>query len=212
MLKIFLGAGREGVNRVIRHVATKVLDNYLYQSVKDALASIPDDEAKDVYAISFWAHPEDDDPRRHVLEVSYNTREQEQASREWATDAGAARWNYAYWLQNSLVVACNEEDSLGTRARTSWLNALRLSYSDEEEENDEDRCAELARKIKKAFWEACARVGRRLHDEGIIKKKFGRPIPILIHNEVYDDEVLEATKQANPEGLCDEFAAWIKSQ
>ncbi|MBI3928353.1 MAG: hypothetical protein HY319_22620 [Armatimonadetes bacterium] len=192
-------------------MAINVLENHLYTRVSEALDAIPAGEATDVYALSFWAYPEDDDPRRQVLDFSYNTNAQAETSAEYASDAGEARWNFAYWLQNSLALIGNLEDSVGARARQSWLNSLRLNYSDEDEENDFERCNQLARKIEREFWQLCARVGRRLHDEGLVTAKFGHGLPILIHNQEYDERVLDVTRKANPDGVCAEFEAWVNS-
>jgi hypothetical protein len=84
-----------------------------------------------------------------------------------------------------------------------------LNYTDEEEEADFDRTLELGERIEAEFRQTSARLGRRLHDDGVIAAKFGRPIPIIVHNLEYEDGTVQLTRAANPKGLADEFAAWV---
>ncbi len=50
-------------------------------------------------------------------------------------------------------------------------------------------------------------VAKKLQDSGFVKDKFGRPIPIIIHDLEYPWYVIEATQKANPNGEADEFLA-----
>ena len=53
-------------------------------------------------------------------------------------------------------------------------------------------------------------VAKKLQDSGFIKSKFGKPIPIIIHDLEYPWYTVEATKKANPNGEADVFFAAIK--
>jgi len=53
--------------------------------------------------------------------------------------------------------------------------------------------------------ELAARVARKLQDEGFLKEKFGRPIPIIIHDLEYCDCTIKATEYANPYGEAADF-------
>ena len=52
---------------------------------------------------------------------------------------------------------------------------------------------------------------KRLHEEGVIKAKFGKDIPIIIHELEYSDVSIDWTERANPASITIEFIDWIKS-
>ena len=53
-------------------------------------------------------------------------------------------------------------------------------------------------------------VAKKLQDSGFIKNKFGRPIPIIIHDLEYPWYIIEATKKANSNGEANMFLAAMK--
>jgi hypothetical protein len=61
------------------------------------------------------------------------------------------------------------------------------------------------------FVALCVAVAKRLHEAGVMSKKFGRLVPILVHELEYHDGIAEATRRANPRGLAAEFEKWIKA-
>ena len=50
-------------------------------------------------------------------------------------------------------------------------------------------------------------VANKLQSSGFIEGKFGRPIPIIIHDLEYPWYIIEATRKANPGGEADTFLA-----
>jgi hypothetical protein len=52
-------------------------------------------------------------------------------------------------------------------------------------------------------------VSRALHARGLVKRVFGRPVPILVHELEYYDEIVQQTRAANPPGLVKGFARWV---
>jgi hypothetical protein len=190
---------------------TSVLENHLHARVRGAIEGLPDKGAADVYALSFWVYADEDDPRRQVLDFSYNNAARLKASLKKTSSAAEAKWNFAFWLQNQIEVVGGDDDPAAVELRDEWLEAAGLNYTDENEESDFDRTLELDTKIENEFRRMCARVSRRLHEDGTIASKFGRPIPIIIHNLEYDKQVVKITQRANPDGLTDEFATWVGS-
>ena len=53
-------------------------------------------------------------------------------------------------------------------------------------------------------------VAKKIQDSGFINKKFGKALPIIIHDLEYPWYVIEATKKANPNGEADEFLRTFK--
>lgn len=48
-------------------------------------------------------------------------------------------------------------------------------------------------------------VANRLQSEGVVKNKFGKSIPIIVHGLEYAWYDIEATKHANPNGEAENF-------
>ena len=44
-----------------------------------------------------------------------------------------------------------------------------------------------------------------------IERAFGRPVPALIHDLEYREEVADVNRSANPPGLVAEFDTWVRS-
>jgi hypothetical protein len=127
-----------------------------------------------------------------------------------ATDADEARWSYTFWLGNDLgVLADTERDPAGAWLREEWIRELGLWYTDEEEDADFDAAMERGQQITPPFVELVVVLTQQLHAEGAIARIFGRPIPVLIHQTEYDDEIAQQNLRANPAGLADDFARWI---
>jgi hypothetical protein len=192
-------------------------EKFAYDEICTALADIDVDILPDIYVLSFYIFDLDDDPRHPILQVGYNTRSRALActpaagqAPRWpiASNAGEAKWNYAFWLQNELTFI-GEPDTQGERLLQESLKAQGLWYSDEDEEADFDRCTPIANDISAEFMAACARIAQALHASGIIEKRFTRPIPIIVHRLDYYDEITACTTAANPPGLAHEFSDWV---
>jgi hypothetical protein len=179
----------------------------VYDDVRAALATIDPSIIPTIYALSFFIS-DDGDPRCRMLELSYNTREQVERSMPCASDADEATWNYAFWLHTELgFIGAPETES--ARLLETLLKSRGLWYSDEEEDADFDRCDRIGSAIDACFTDACVQVAQALHDNGIIKRQFGRPIPILVHGLEYYDKIAAQTRAANPPGLAQAFEDWV---
>ncbi len=179
--------------------------DHLHKVVANALAAIPGDEDAGIYAISFYLWNEDDDPQRPVLTLGYNTEAQVKQVLDARCgrrhpDPAEARWNYAYWLQNELaVIGDSSHDSESAALRDEWIKNL-------PEERDQPHW------VIAAFADACTGLARGLHRTSVIEKAVGRPIPVLVHELEYYEQVAHLTKAANPPGLAEEFLAWTRDQ
>ena len=164
----------------------------------------------DIYAISFFVYANEAYEYNGYanvtnFSVSYNTEKDCSGADELAEE----RWNYAFWRQDETPVIEAKEGNEGIEILFAWY-----------EENDVDN-------IGYEDWDACyddemryigkgpvgyyellseiAAVAYKLQDSGFIKNKFGRPIPIIIHDLEYPWYIIEATKRANPNGEADMF-------
>lgn len=184
-----------------------------FDKLKLALENISDTETSDIYAISFLYQNEDDDPRFPTITVSYNTNENFKESIQYASDESEARWNYAYWLQNEIESVGGKNDDL----LNSWFLQTPYFYSDEDDEhasNDESLFNMIMAKGSKfndEFIDIVINLTKRLFSEKVILRKFGKEIPILVHElEIYDKPI-SWTLRSNPVGLIDEYLEWTNS-
>jgi hypothetical protein len=189
------------------------LADYIYASVRDALACIPPDELSDIYVVSLLVYDEDDDPRRPTITVGFNTESDVARCADPAsafyTDEQEGRWNYAFWRQNELSLICDTaSDAEGARLREEWARSEGLWYdlADDESPIFNDRGEPLT----KAFISLLERVVQRLHAADITRI-FGRPLPVLIHELEYYDEIASQNLRANPPGVVpDAFVRWCR--
>jgi hypothetical protein len=181
-----------------------------YREAGAALAGIDASIIPDIYALSFFTFDLDGDPRRPILQLGYNTLTRLKESTPSASGVDEATWNYAFWLQNELAFIGLPETEAG-QLLEELLKARGLWYSDEDEEADFDRCMRIGSSITAYFVDACVRIARALHENGVIEQRFARPIPIIVHELEYYDEIAMRTRSANPPGLAQEFENWIAS-
>lgn len=188
---------------------------YLQHQATTAIASIPIKDANEIYAISFWIDDEDDDPRRPILIIGYNTESQvKQTILEGrASDPAEARWNYAFWLQNQLaVIGDRTHDPVGAAAREAWIKELGHWYDEPATEADRlTSIGPLAQQIEAAFNRACCDLSLTLHSTGVLTAALGRSVPVLVHELEYYEQIALRTEAANPSGLADAFITWVRT-
>ncbi|AGF57710.1 hypothetical protein B0P06_003986 [Clostridium saccharoperbutylacetonicum] len=187
------------------------LKKYVFESIKSEILSWNSDVIKDIYVISLYISNSEDDPRRPMITLGYNNMEQYESALEDASDNAEAKWNFAFWLQNEeLIIGDDWGENLEDGERISqWIKENNLYYSDEEEDEDFDKALKLGDEITSRFVELCVEVVKKLHEEGVIEKKFGKALPLIIHELEYYDLIAEQNKRANPKEIIKEFADWI---
>ena len=190
------------------------LEDYLYDRVKPIIKTW--NEAG-IYAISFFvysnsAYTYGNYSNVSEFAISYNTEDDFKRTCHSASSPNEARWNYAFWRQNTThIIDPNEEGNAGMGILFQW-------YSENGVENigihsDENQYDENGLYISKGpggYYElltAVSNVARRLQLEGFIRDKFGT-IPIIVHELEYYHLVESATRNANPNG---EAGAFLKA-
>jgi hypothetical protein len=183
------------------------IEDYARTYIVQALERTPADVAADVYVVSLFVYDEDDDTRLPTVMVGFNTEARVAETTDDAGEADEARWNFAFWLQNELgVLGDNERDAQGAALREEWIRRLGLWFEDEDEEDAYGEEEGITRR----FVDLIVAITQQLHAEGTITRIFGRPIPVLIHELEYYDEIAEQNRRANPDGLAEDFARWIQ--
>lgn len=161
----------------------------------------------DIYAISIWITSIDDDPRMIQAIIGYNTLSQMNSTIKSASNPAEAKWNYAFWLQNEKVTVGGDDSKFQT-----WIKKSPEYYEDKLYKTDIDSALEKGNKIETKFVNEIISITQKLFKDGVIKSKFGKDIPVIIHELEYYDKPLNWTKRANPTGLVDEFENWVNRQ
>lgn len=197
------------------------LSEHLHAKIFAALDAVQPGERHDIYVVSLYVYDQEDDPRRPTITVGYNTERRVAActpapgqKARWpiASDAGEARWNYAFWLQNALTAVCDEEsDPEGAELVQSWAKKSGFWYSDEEEDRDLDAALRKVEPLTGQFIQIAVGVVKDMHASGEIVRVLGRPVPVLIHELEYYEEIAAQNEAANPPGLTAPFTAWVRA-
>ncbi len=156
----------------------------------------------DIYAISLYVEDDFDNPCKPTVTLGYNTEEQVQAETDSASDENEARWNYAFWLQNAFFIFGIDETAKTVK---NWVLSNGFLYM-----NDEDalNAGEELSAITEAFVSVLIEIVRDIHRQGILTRKFGKELPILIHELEYYDTIAEQNIEANGQELVKDFADW----
>lgn len=164
---------------------------------------------KDIYAISFFVCANEAYEYKGFsnitrFSVSYNTENDCGGAGEFSEE----RWNYAFWRQNETPVLNEKEDMT---ILFDWYkeNGIdNIGYEDYTQCYDRDM--RYVGKGPVGYYELLSEitaVAKKLQDSGFVKNKFGKSLPIIIHDLEYPWYIIEANKIANPNGEADAFFA-----
>lgn len=157
----------------------------------------------DIYAISLFVYDDCDNPCKPTVTLGYNTENQIENELKRNPDKEEVRWNYAFWLQNNFL--CFGIDDTADIVK-NWINENNLPYYDDEDSAwDNDEIYEETEKITEAFVNELISIVQEIHEQGILTQKFGKEIPVIIHELEYYDEIAEQNVKANGWELIEEF-------
>jgi len=188
------------------------LQAYIEKQVCDVISAW--NEA-DIYAVSFFVYSNEVYEYKgysNVTEfcVSYNTESECYGMGELSEE----RWNYAFWRQNEIPIIKADNENEGMEILFAWYKehgVRNIGY--ENYDTCYDNEMRYIGKGPVGYYELLSEitdVAKKLQDSGFVKNKFGRPIPIIIHDLEYSWYVIEATRKANPNGEADIFFATMK--
>jgi hypothetical protein len=172
----------------------------------------------DIYVISFFIYDNGDNPCEPVVTIGYNTERQYEKSIANAYDNKEARWNFAFWLHNAETAyggefAYGEDDTKEDVAHWIRSNGLPYypSFDDIPADLDDESLGELQVRITAEFVDILVEVIQELHKTGFIQEIFGKPIPIIVHELEYYDQIADQNVKANSMELVKDFVTWIHS-
>ena len=179
-------------------------------ALKNKIKSIIDtwDEGG-IYAISFFVYSNElyeYNGFSNVTEfaISYNTEEDCPGADEYDEE----RWNYAFWRQDEQPIIYTSEKNPLTDMLYDWYKENGLTNLGEE---DFESSYDGGRYIGKGpvghyeLLSLIADIAAELQNEGYLKERFGKPLPIIIHGLEYPWYDIEATKKGNPNGEANTF-------
>jgi hypothetical protein len=103
-----------------------------------------------------------------------------------------------------------ESDAEGARLREQWARDEGLWYDLVEDESPV--FDDLDERLTNGFVSLLEGVVQRLHAADIIRI-FGKPLPVLIHELEYYDEIASQNLRANPPGVVpDDFVRWCRGE
>lgn len=188
------------------------LNAYLESKLKDVISSW-DEEG--IYAISFFVYSNEGyeyNGYSNLTEflVSYNT----ESDCDGADRLSEERWNYAFWRQDEKPIIEISEDCEGLKILFDWYkeNGIEnIGYEDPAAAYD-DKMNYIGKGPVGyiELLDEITAVAKKLQEDGFIKNKFGKAIPIIIHDLDYCKAVLEATEKANANGEAEEFFAAMR--
>ena len=188
------------------------LQAYLENKLRDIISAWNED---DIYAISFFVYSNEAYEYNGYsnvtkFSVSYNTENDCNGAGELSEE----RWNYAFWHQNETPIIDVDSENEGIKILFDWYKENGIDNIGYEDYNacydDEMR---YIGKGPVGYYELLLEitdVAKRLQDSGFVKNKFGKLIPIIIHDLEYTWYVIEATKKVNSNGEADVFFATMK--
>jgi hypothetical protein len=189
------------------------IEKHLFTLLAEAIDKRIPADVKDIYALSFYAFPLDEDPRQMRLEMSHNTESQAQAAVSLVRDPREGRWNYAYWLQEPTAIfgRGSKQERRDIAVRDAWMRQADLFYTDVEEIEYPDMIEPKIERLPAAFHEMLARVAQRLHGDSVLDKRWGKALPIIIHNGDFDENTLRLTRSGNPPEILTDFEEWMSA-
>ncbi len=177
------------------------MTEYIMSEIKRCIISW---DKSDIYAISLFVYDEGDNPCHPMFTLGYNTNHHFENEISNASNEQEAKWNYAFWLQNTeLYFGVGETQ----KYVTEWLIDNNFPYISSKElfSKNANIDYEELEKITESFVNILVKIVKELHDSGFVIKEFGKSIPILIHELEYYDTIAQQNLKANPAEIMDEF-------
>ena len=162
----------------------------------------------DIYVISLFVYDNNDNPCKPTVTLGYNTESQVRSTTEFASDEEEAKWNYAFWLKNEFFVFGEDETAETVK---NWIITSGFAYFEDDEISwDNEELMEKTSEITDAFVSILIDIVREIHEQGLLIQKFGKELPVIIHELEYYDKIAEQNIKANGEKLVKDFAGWCK--
>ena len=157
-------------------------------------------EEDNIYAISLYVNDDEDNPCKPTVILGYNTEEEYKDNLQY-TDELEARWNYAFWVQNEELFFGIDDTAEDVKR---WVLDNGFKYYECTKKIPKKKYESLEN-ITIAFVNMLVEIVKEIHASDLLKNKFGKELPILIHELEYYDVIAEQNIEANGIELVKEF-------
>lgn len=185
----------------------KRLKNEMISRFKPVIASW---DVADIYVISLWVNDYCDNPCEPTVTLGYNTEAQYNSALERASSKEEARWNFAFWLHSrELVFGENETREIVK----DWIVGNDMPYFpcvDYDFSIPDEVDKKILSEITNEFVSTLVDVVKELHETGFIQNKFGKAIPLIIHELEYYKKIARQNERANPACTIKDFVQWVE--
>lgn len=170
---------------------------------------------EDQYAISFFVNTNQafeygGHNNLPYFAISYNT----EAECETTEPCAEERWNYAYWPQDEAVIIDFCDPTPEAEALLDWYRETgvnNIGYEDERHCYDEHMNYIGKGPVGlQELLSVITDIAAELLSSGFIEQKFGRRLPIIIHDLEYTWYMIEATRNVNAHGEAEAFLQAMK--
>lgn len=190
------------------------MEKYLYEIIKKTMIEM--DLPDDTCAISFLVNA--NEMHRYgkyanlpEFVINYSTKSDlEDADEE-------EKWNCPLWESDHEVwiIDYEETENANVDALLKWLLDTGIENIGEEDfENGYDSTGNYIGKGPEGCYELTmlvSKIAKRLQEEGFLKEQVGKEIPIIICDYEFTWYVIEATQNANPDYLIEEYIKFVNN-
>lgn len=179
------------------------------ENLKDSIWKISKNQ-NEVYALSLVFSCDDDELSRPTLKLHFNTTSYYESRIKDASSEAEAKWNQAFWPDIETTVLGGNDDQL----LEEWFKSTEYYYTAkdlQQSHSDHSLLKEIidrGEKFCNIFIETTIKMVQQIFREEVIRRAFGKDIPILIIELEYYEEPISWTKRANP---LDTVTDFIKS-
>lgn len=183
------------------------IQKLLYEEAKRVISSWKE---QDIYAISFFIYSNEEYRYKRLenlteFSIGYNTESYLKDPAPYSEK----RWNFAFWPMNNeeIIDVGNGPDTANDNFHILLQWYLENNIKNPGKEGRYDECPIGCMMLTKVI----TSVALQLQNEGFIKEKFHKEIPIIIHDLSYSYYTVDATRKANPHGEADQFLTAMKT-
>ena len=187
------------------------IQEYIENKVRNTISDWCEDG---IYVISFFIYPNDSYEYEGITNIpsfciSYNT----EVDCNGADALSEERWNYAFWRQDEVPIIDAYSENEGIKLLFDWYKEQGIDNIGYEDDDCYDDKMRYIGKGPVGYYELLLEitaVAKKLQESGFIQNKFGKTIPIIIHDLEYPWYIIEASRTANPHGEADTFLLAMK--
>ncbi|MCL2797208.1 MAG: hypothetical protein FWD58_04050 [Firmicutes bacterium] len=134
------------------------------------------------------------------LYISYNT----EADCDGAPADDEERWNYACWSQDTTTIISYDDE---VEECVQWLNEQGVQNVGEESSDYDENNFYIGTGPAgfKELAELLSIIAINIRKDGLLKRVFGKDVPIIIHGLEYYDYIIDLNQRTNPKSLIKNF-------